>query len=83
MADRLGRTYARRFLVAGPGETPPVELMTAQELRDGRERARLSQAALAKRLGLSPSTVQKWEKQGHVAPGQVGSVRRALGGPSG
>jgi len=78
--DRRGRTYARRFLVAGPGETPPVDHMTAQELRDARKRARLSQTALAKRLGLSPSTVQKWEQQGHVAPGQVGSVRRALGG---
>jgi len=81
--DRRGRTYARHFLVAGPGETPRVDHMTAQELRDVRKRARLSQAALAKRLGLSPSTVQKWEQQGHVAPGQVGSVRRALGDPSG
>lgn len=76
---RDGRSYARRFLVVGPAQALPVERMTAQDLVRAREGACLSQVALARRLGLSESTVNKWEQKGHVPPGQVHAVRQALG----
>jgi len=36
--------------------------MTAVQIADIRARARLSQSQLARRLGVSPHTVQNWEQ---------------------
>ena len=36
--------------------------MTGQQLRQTRQRLGLTQAALAERLGVSPNTVARWER---------------------
>jgi len=40
-----------------------VQVIKADELRILRKRARLTQAALAKRLGLTTNAVARWEQQ--------------------
>src|SRR3954454_16058256 len=51
--------------------------MTGIELKQSRHRARLSQRALAKQLGVSERTLQLWERKG-VPEGKDALVREAL-----
>ncbi len=37
-------------------------------LRKARKRARLTQADLAKRVGVSQAAISKWERDSHAAP---------------
>ena len=48
-------------------DIPPVKDLTARQIRELRNRVRVSQGVFAALLNVNPSTVQKWE-QGKVKP---------------
>jgi len=73
-----GRTYIRRFLVAGEAGPSPIERMRGDELRDRREAAGLSQSELARRLGITAGAVNRWERIRDVPPGRIEAIRAGL-----
>lgn len=78
---RNGRTYVRRYLVAGPApdEESRLDRMAGAELRSLREAAGLTQAALGRLVGQRNTRVSAWEC-GHepIPPGRVAQLRAAL-----
>ena len=76
--SRDGRAYVRRFLVAGSVTPPLLPTMTKDELRGQREVAGLTQSALARRLHISATAVNRWEGKTGVPRGRVTEVRAAL-----
>ena len=48
-------------------DIPEAKLLSAREIKQIRERVRVSQGVFAALLNVNPSTVQKWE-QGKVKP---------------
>lgn len=55
------------------------EPMTPQELRRLRRRAKLTQAALAQRLGVTETTVARWERGARsISPAHANLIRLTL-----
>jgi transcriptional regulator with XRE-family HTH domain len=75
--DSLGRPYRGLFLA---GDAAPRRVsMTAQELAERREGARVSQQELADRVGVRASAVSRWESGVRgIPPARVATVRSAL-----
>lgn len=52
---------------------------TGDEIREARERLRITQADLAKRLGVSMRTVGSWERGESIPRNRLGAIRELLG----
>ena len=52
---------------------------TGDEIREARERLRITQADLAKRLGVSMRTVGSWERGESIPRNRMGAIAEALG----
>ena len=79
--DSRGRRYLGYYLPGAPYEAP--ERLAGAELRDLRERAGWSQAALARALGVRVHAVSRWEAGSRrVPPPRIADIRAALGGPA-
>ncbi len=57
-------------------------MISGQEIREGRERARMTQAELGQVVGVSARTVGNWERGETVPRNREGALREAItGGP--
>jgi DNA-binding transcriptional regulator YiaG len=55
-----------------------VSIMTPSALTNARQRLALSQAALARLLGVHPQTISLWERGTHEVPGPVALALKAI-----
>lgn len=66
--------------VGGGACSLPTMSELADRIREARERAGMNQSELARKLGVSPQTVQQWEKGGGMrGTGRAAEVAKALG----
>jgi transcriptional regulator with XRE-family HTH domain len=81
--DRRGHPRFRRGLYLGPASGAPTAAtleLSAQQLAGARQAAGLSQSELARRLGVTQTIVNRWERHGPVPAGRVPEVKQVLAG---
>lgn len=71
---------ARRLFVAGAAPETSRPDPATRGLRRDREGARFSQAELARRIGVTPAAIAKWEATGVVPPRRIEELARVLNG---
>ena len=82
MAEIKTEEEVRAMLAAVAAAPPPerdLSLLTAWQVKNIRTKAKLTQEQLATRLGVTPRTVQRWErgyitKLGSMAMRMIGSA---------